>query len=184
MNKDYSHETWFDFVKNNFDTFLSGLNLRALQIGVYRGDATEWLLENCNINLLIDVDVWGLIEIYENIDMNEIEKFYDSKFSNRENVQKCKGTSNQFFSNYSGRPFDFIYIDGDHSASQTALDGINAWNVLKINGIMAFDDYGLPPVSNQLSNPRPGIDCFLQLFDGNYETLEKGYQVWVKKLKS
>jgi predicted O-methyltransferase YrrM len=44
--------------------------------------------------------------------------------------------------NYEGKiKFDFIYIDGDHTAKGTISDAIRAFSLLKEGGIMIFDDY-------------------------------------------
>jgi predicted O-methyltransferase YrrM len=175
-------KSWFSFVQGNFEKFLSGKRIRALQIGVYRGDATEWLLRNCEVEVLFDVDSWTPLEEYGEINMQRVELEYDSKFLGFSNVTKLKMLSDGFFLNYSGKDFDFIYIDGDHSASQTALDGINAWKHLSIGGILAFDDYEMPGDCNQPGHPKRGIDCFLTLFKGYYIEIERGYQIWVQKI--
>ena len=42
--------------------------------------------------------------------------------------------------------FDFIYIDGWHSAFGALADGVMTWPLLKVGGVMIFDDYlWVPP---------------------------------------
>ncbi len=53
--------------------------LRVLQIGAYTGDATEWLINNREIEYLDDVDTWkGSQEsAHDLIDFIAVENFYD-----------------------------------------------------------------------------------------------------------
>ena len=89
-------------------------------------------------------------------------------------------TSDEFFSKTT-HTFNFIYIDGDHTALQTALDGLNAFKVLEPGGVMAFDDYTWYHGGKPFLEPKRGIDAFLSICEGEYTTIEIGYQVWIKK---
>jgi predicted O-methyltransferase YrrM len=40
-----------------------------------------------------------------------------------------------------GEPFDFIYVDGDHSEEGAYSDACLAWSLLKPGGVLLFDDY-------------------------------------------
>ena len=112
---------WFKDVEKYF-RHVPNVPLHALQIGTYTGDATEWLLNNREIERLHDVDTWQGSEeaAHENLDFQTVEQYYDSRF-NDDRIVKCKMTSDEFFS-INAMSFNFIYIDGDHTALQTALD--------------------------------------------------------------
>ena len=60
--------------------------------------------------------------------------------------------------------FDFIYIDGSHQAPDVLSDAVLGFKLLKIGGVMAFDDYiwqeDLPTGKDPLRCPKPGIDAF------------------------
>jgi predicted O-methyltransferase YrrM len=77
--------------------------------------------------------------------------------------------------------YDFIYIDGDHTAKVVAEDAEASWKLLKPSGILAFDDYrwgqDLPPHLT----PKPAIDEFLDKYKGAYDLLTQDYQVWLMK---
>jgi predicted O-methyltransferase YrrM len=155
--------------------------LRALQIGTYTGDATEWLLDNCEIEYLDDVDTWEGSEekAHDQIDFTSVEDYYDSRFKDPR-ITKNKMTSDEFF-NLPHRTYNFIYIDGDHTALQTALDGLNAFKLLEKGGVMAFDDYLWNYNGDPFLEPKRGVDAFLAVCEGQYTVIESGYQLWIEK---
>jgi predicted O-methyltransferase YrrM len=182
---------WFVGQQYNFEEQLAHLkgkpNLKFLQIGAYTGDASVWLCENILRNptsTLIDVDTWsgsGESE-HSNINFNKVYSYYNQRTSVYNKVIQLKMTSDQYFAGDNAADFDFIYIDGDHTAAQVARDADSAWKLLKTEGILAFDDYGwgkdLPPDTT----PKPAIDNFLQAHTGEYTQLVDSYQVWIKKI--
>jgi len=173
---------WFQNVSPYFDRKCPNVPLRALQIGTYTGDATEWLLINREIEYLYDVDTWegSEEEQHEHLDFNSVEGYYDSRFTGNPNVIKQKMTSDEFF-NQNTKTFNFIYIDGSHTALQTALDGLNAFKVLEPGGVIAFDDYLWAEGGKPFLEPKRGVDAFLQVCEGEVRCLEGGYQMWFEK---
>ena len=82
--------------------------------------------------------------------------------------------------------FDFIYIDGSHMASDVLSDAILSFELLKIDGIMGFDDYlwKLPNTDNLLTNPKIAIDTFTNIFSFRIQILVTlNHQVYIKKIK-
>jgi len=75
-----------------------------------------------------------------------------------------------------------VYIDGDHTAPQTAIDGLNAFKFLERGGVMAFDDYLWNYKGNAFLEPKRGVDAVLSICKDEYILIESGYQVWIKKL--
>ena len=181
---------WFN--SDNFTQYLSHYKgehrLRFLQIGVYTGDASVWLLQNIltdQSSTLIDVDTWeGSPDeaMHMAMDFENVYATYKKKVEPYTNVRSMRMRSDDFFANQKPETFDFIYIDGDHTAQAVYKDGINAWNCLLPNGILAFDDYtwgdGLP---DQSFAPRPAIDKILEEYIGQYTLLIKNGQVWIRK---
>jgi predicted O-methyltransferase YrrM len=171
---------WFKSVEKYF-RHVPNVPLRALQIGTYTGDATEWLLDNCEIEYLDDVDTWEGSEekAHDQIDFTSVEDYYDSRFKDPR-ITKNKMTSDEFF-NLPHRTYNFIYIDGDHTALQTALDGLNAFKLLEKGGVMAFDDYLWNYNGDPFLEPKRGVDAFLAVCEGQYTIIESGYQLWIEK---
>jgi hypothetical protein len=184
--KEVDLPNWFEYVKPNFSYLPNNIELFVLQIGVYKGDCTTYILENKQVKQIVDVDTWeGSMEHPDlNIAFNLVEAVYDEKFSGDNRVKKMKMTSDMYFAdNLLIEKFDFIYIDGAHTSTQVMMDAINAFPRLKVGGILAFDDYEWPKYSGTLNNPKIGIDCWLKLFDGYYELIIQNYQIWVRKLR-
>jgi predicted O-methyltransferase YrrM len=185
------YPNWFNgSAKDYFEQHLVHLekqeNLNFLQVGVFTGDASIWLADNIltgKNSRLYDVDTWlGSDEDAHHVmDFADVERTYDAKVSGYENILKYKMDSATFFSKELGL-FDFIYVDADHTAEGVYRDAMNSWQVLKPNGILAFDDYtwgdGLP---DQSLAPRQGIDKFLDKYNGQYHLIHKGAQVWIRK---
>jgi Methyltransferase domain/Glycosyl transferase family 2 len=177
---------WFQHVKHNFSQLPKSTNLLVLQIGVYKGDCTRYLLENHQISEIVDVDTWeGSMEHPAmNLEFKSVEEIYDKKFSKDKRVSKMKMSSDFYFANsLTAASFDFIYIDGSHTSTQVLKDGINGFARLKVGGILAFDDYEWPMYEGTLNHPKIGINLWLQLFNGYYELLAKNTQVWIRKMK-
>ena len=181
---------WFDGQRYNFEeqlTYLAGKpDLRFLQIGAYTGDASVWLCENIltdPTSILIDVDTWAGSDESEHsrIDFEKVLAYYEARITRYQKVVRLKMTSDKYFTGEIVAQFDFIYIDGDHTAAQVERDANSAWSLLRAGGILAFDDYlwgrDLPPETT----PKPAIDKFLLDKKDEYVQLVDSYQVWLRK---
>jgi predicted O-methyltransferase YrrM len=179
--------TWFDKARPEFEKFLLPLksdDLKILQIGAFRGDASKWMLDEVlksPNSILYDVDTWeGSAEHPKlNEKFSEIEMSYDRNISIFKNVVKNKMTSDAFFASNKIK-FDFIYVDGDHHREQVATDAENALEVCLAGGIIAFDDYGWDVLEGADNRPKDAIDNFLRKHANSIEILHKQYQVWVR----
>jgi predicted O-methyltransferase YrrM len=161
--------------------------LLFLQVGAYAGHASEWLASNIltgKDSVLIDIDPWEKHDIYFTLlGVDNIENEYDLRINKYDNVKKNKEYSDVFFKNYNGNLFDFIYVDGDHTEQSLESDLNNSWKFLKVNGILAIDDYRLVMLENNWNVPK-SVDIFIKsLNDDEFKILEKSLQVWIKKIK-
>jgi len=177
----------------NFERILKpefqGKSARYLQIGSYTGDASAWLYKNLiagTDSVLVDVDTWeGSDEIaHKQLNWGTVEDVYDAKTSvgrfDRK-IVKVKLTSDYFFKN-NRELYDFVYIDGDHTAYGVIKDAVNAFEVLKPGGIIAFDDYDWRGGIGPADRPRMAIDAFLNIYRNKVEVIIKKYQCWVRKV--
>lgn len=174
----------------NFARFLTDFvnkPISALQIGAFTGDASLWMMQNVLIHpdaRLTDVDTWeGSDEVaHKPLNWQSVEQIYDAKvreFLDSGQLIKQKGTSDHFFS-WSDEKFDFIYVDGDHTAAAVLKDGVNAVKALKPGGILAFDDYMWRSQKGPTYDPYPSVDAIMNAFKPDFEVLEIGLQVWLK----
>lgn len=169
---------------------LKGSASRYLQIGAYTGDASVWLYENLlkgSDSVLIDVDTWeGSDEpVHHDMNWTTVETLYDAKTKEAQQsrkIVKYKGTSDSFFKN-NRQTYDFIYIDGDHTAYGVLKDAVAAYECLNVGGILAFDDYQWSAGLGHLKEPKPAIDAFRNIYQDRLQLLLQEYQCWFKKLQ-
>jgi predicted O-methyltransferase YrrM len=189
---------WFSaYAKPNFERFLIPLagqdNLQFLQLGVYTGDATVWLTENiltASNSRLYDVDTWrgSDEEVHKSLDFDDVYSHYLARTLSSK-VRDCRQTTISYLTHAlscceQGEPleYDFIYIDADHTAAGVLVDAELSFPLLKSGGLLAFDDYQWGADLPASKSPKLGIDLFLERHAGEYEILEQGLQVWIRKL--
>lgn len=163
--------------------------ISALQVGAYTGDATVWLFENIikhnEKSSLVDVDTWGGSDepAHKDMDWKSVEDVYDVKTKGYlESGQLCKvkSTSDEFF-NANDASYDFIYVDGDHTAASVLKDGVNAVKYIKNGGILAFDDYMWRSGKGPSYDPYPAIDAIMLAFKDEFDLIDLGLQAWLRK---
>lgn len=194
--------TWFDTTaRANFDRFLIGRyrgkeGLRFLEIGPFEGYGSCWMLENILIGnncRLTVIDTFKGSQEHDKAALVALGDllgiFLENTKKWRDKVHAIVGMSQSVLPKAidnaipSKDAFDFIYIDGSHIADDVFQDCINGFTLLKKNGIMAMDDYQWPGVTGKPEDtPRPGIDKFLNMYNGKYVLLMKDYQVWIEKI--
>lgn len=122
---------------NNFDL--------GVEIGVFKGEYSKFLLENCPNLFMYCVDLWDSSamskknmyngdELFEKVFLEFQEKYKD-RFSL---MRKSSVEASYCFENNS---LDFIYIDADHSYSAVCRDIESWWKKLKIGGLFGGHDY-------------------------------------------
>lgn len=164
--------------------------IKVLQIGAYTGDASRWLIDNVlthKDSSLTDVDTWegSNEQAHHGLTWSSVEDYYDSRLSLEiatGKLRKIKSTSAEYFRDYDDM-YDFIYVDGDHTAVGVLADGIDAYDCLKVGGLLAFDDYmwnpeGLP----RHLTPAPAIEAIAAVYAEKLEVISSGYQVWFRKI--
>lgn len=179
---------WFDGSKNLWGQLLNQVKPdRILEIGCYEGKSTTYLIESLanqkNIKIRC-IDSWdGGIEhkkggLAESI-MTDVEarfhhniKTAQNRVSQVANIIIHKGRSNRELPRLIAKGmqeyFDFIYVDGSHQAPDVLLDSVLGFELLRINGIIVFDDYlwqePLPGGTDPIRCPKPAIDAFTNLY--------------------
>ncbi|MCZ0900070.1 tetratricopeptide repeat protein, partial [Microcoleus sp. HI-ES] len=78
--------------------------------------------------------------------------------------------------------YDVAYIDGCHKPTSALQDAILSWRLVKVGGLMIFDDYEFTFPDSPEQDTKLGIDVFLEMFGSQLEVVHKGYQLIVKKI--
>ena len=80
------------------------------------------------------------------------------------------------------REYDLIYIDGEHTSAAAIHDAILAFELLKVDGLLIFDDY--LGGDKSFMYPKPAVDFFHEAYGAlnRLELISDGYQRIYKKL--
>lgn len=189
-------QNWFGWGPQIWPEIIKFLPERKnfLEIGSFEGRSTVWTIENMmeDGGEIVCIDTWKGGEEHVNNEMdgakfrfNENIKLVRDKYPNR-NVTSCTGTSVNWLAALiqEKRQFDFIYIDGSHTAKDVLTDACMSWPLLKKDGIMVFDDYlwRLPGFTT-VQRPKIAIDSFVNIFEDEIGMVHNGYQLIIRKMK-
>ena len=134
-----------DFVESN------GVN-SALELGVFRGEYSQSILERTGISKLYLVDPWAGTGMRQQWNGEEAYGQVQRRlrpFGNR--VELLRMTGDEADSQFLGlvTTFDFIYIDGDHSYEGIVKDLEQAVRKVKPDGWIVCNDYTIfSPIEN------------------------------------
>lgn len=171
---------WFSAVKPLWDE-LTDINkpTRILEIGCYEGRSTVYLIERCapfGPLHLVCVDTWaGSADLSPQM-MDGVEERFGRnvvmamcRAPNAAKLDKRKEPSLRALAALigEGQQFDFISIDGSHTAPDVLSDAVMAFTLLRPGGIMVLDDYTwwMEPMGQQdvLNLPKMAIDAFVNI---------------------
>ena len=179
---------WFDMNKSVWDELLKQLNPdRILEVGSYEGKSATYLIESLANRKSIEIhciDSWeGSIEHiaggHAETDMTEVEARFHHNIKTAQNrasleakINIHKGLSSRelpkLIANGMQGYFDFIYIDGSHQAPDVLHDAILGFELLRTDGVMAFDDYlwqePLPSGTDPIRCPKISLDAFTNIY--------------------
>src|SRR5262245_52509009 len=126
--------------------------LRALEIGSFEGRSALWLLNNVLTHETARIDCIDTFEgspEHAAMGINSadlVERFLRNLKPYKEKVRWFRGRSQEVLRNGSFDPqgaehYDIAYIDGSHKASDVLEDAVLSFRLLKVGGVMIFDDY-------------------------------------------
>ena len=168
-HKNFSQK-WF---LNNFEIFTfflpkdKSLKFDYLEVGCYEGLSSFYVLSEYKSVNAFFLDIWDMPNpnsktLSHNFGL--VEKAFDQNLSGF-NFKKIKNDSVISMRKLlkENIHFDFIYIDGSHNGEDILSDAIEAFKILKVNGLMFFDDF-LQHDDNRILQSYVGIDKFLSLY--------------------
>lgn len=174
-----------------FDEYdLEHKEINALEIGSWEGLSSHFFLSALPKAHLTCVDTWeGADEHRDGTAatkhiLSQIEtRFNENTAPYTDRLTKYKGSSFSFFQKNKDRcAFDFIYIDGSHHCDDVIIDAVKSFEMLKVGGVIIFDDYFWQHYEKSIDNPASAINLFLKLKKGSYKIIRMYWQVVIVKL--
>ena len=196
MNNDVSTNKYIftnDWFQHNIESwnvllqeYVGKENLCFLEIGSYQGMSTAWLMEHVLTHpssKMYCMDTFeGSVEHSpsQKADLFAIFKYNTAYFGDR--IKVLCGYSQKLMRDASSLPmFDFVYIDGDHSAASVLEDAVLSFAHLKKGGLLIFDDYAWTGMPREQDRPKMAIDAFVAIYADKLTVVNVGYQVAIKK---
>jgi len=187
----YFTEDWFSgnipIWQQLFRQLTGKPDIHILEIGSYQGRSAVWLMSNVltdPTSRLTCVDTFeGSVEHTEQQrhQLKDIFAHNLSPFAAR--VHAIQGNSMDYMRSLPrAETFDAIYIDGDHRAPSVMEDIVLAFPLLKVGGIMIFDDYEWHDMKDPYLQPGPAIDAFLSVYRRKINVVYRGYQVAIQRI--
>lgn len=174
---------------------------RILEIGAYEGRATCFLIEQCAARQDFEihcVDSWAGGVEHDASGMGAVERRFDgnvalacSRAPRPVRFGKHKALSASalvaLLAEGKREYFDLIYVDGSHQAPDVLTDAVLAFQLLRVGGLMIFDDYlwSMEAAGRQdfYNMPKPAIDAFLNIFQRKMSVLGAPlYQLYTRKI--
>ena len=187
-------QDWFSHTIPTFQFIMDVLPVKQdfLEIGCFEGRASVWMLQNGldPDGKLTCIDTFKGSEEHAvmGLDLNELYKTFDANVKEGrvadQVVEAIQATSYEGLAKLISRgdKFDFIYVDGSHTAPDVMTDACMAFGLLKQGGVMLFDDYLWRDMPGLLHRPKLAVDLFVTLFNEQCDLIMIGYQLAVKKL--
>ena len=170
MSQKNFSQKWF---LNNFEIFTFFLpkdknsKFDYLEIGCFEGLSSFYVLSEYKSVNAFFLDMWDMPNPNSKTlsdDFERIEKTFDQNLSDF-HFKKMKDDSVISMRKLLKQNvlFDFIYIDGSHNGEDILSDAIEAFKILKVNGLIFFDDF-LQNDNNRILQSYEGIEKFLSLY--------------------
>jgi predicted O-methyltransferase YrrM len=201
MNTPSFTQDWFSRSIPSWSLILNKLSertthLRILEVGVFEGRSTCWLLQNhCKTpeSSIVAIDSFqGGIE-HQGMELGTLRKRFEANIAtvaSPAQVEISEGFSLPQLAKLIAegyQRFDFISIDASHQSPDVLGDAVLGFELLKPGGVMAFDDYIWSPMrpgtENPLLLPKAAIDAFTTLFSQKIRIIPNLplYQLYIQK---
>jgi hypothetical protein len=162
-------------------------DIQYLEIGVFEGRASVWMLENI---LTHPTSKFTAMDPFIKGGNNVSGEVIKQRFISNVKAAGGEGRTTLIvgYSQVELRKlpldsFDIIYIDGSHFPADVLEDAVLSWRLLKIGGLMIFDDYALQANCGQPNeiNPMPAINAFIILNRASLDLIHCDYQAMIRK---
>jgi predicted O-methyltransferase YrrM len=155
---------------------------RVVEVGSYEGRSATYLIDRAAQQRPVElwcIDTWDGGIVHDPASMGAVELRFDhnmrlaqagAKYPATVHKMRCRSDDGLagLLTDGHRESMDLIYIDGSHEAPDVLSDACLAFPLLRVGGVMIFDDYtwfqGSRTDRDPLKMPKPGVDAFLNLF--------------------
>jgi tetratricopeptide (TPR) repeat protein/capsular polysaccharide biosynthesis protein len=160
--------------QKHLQQFAGKPEFQVVEIGSFQGMSACWLLDNILTHPTAKITC---IDLY----FQEHFKGNIAKTGVADKVIELEGYSQDLLVTLASDFYDISYVDGCHKPTSALQDAILSWRLVKVGGLMIFDDYEFTFPDSPEDDTKIGIDVFLEMFGSQLEVVHKGYQLIVKK---
>jgi predicted O-methyltransferase YrrM len=134
---------------------------RILELGSHEG-ASMIEFVKAGASTMICIDLWEDDVVFERWTHNR--DILEEKYKAHIVPLKCDTREGLYDVRDEIGFFDMVYVDASHYPEDVIADACMAWPLLKVGGIMLFDDYKWTRFENGMTepdkSPKPAIDAF------------------------
>ena len=153
-------------------------DIHYLEVGVFEGRSAIWMLNNIlthQTSTITGIDLFP----------GDLKERYLANLQLSGAAEKAitiSGRSQVELRNLRPDSYDIIYIDGGHTADMVLADAVLCWDLLKVGGLLIFDDYRWKR-EEYPAEVRPGvsIDSFITAYRNFLDLVHLDYQAIVRK---
>jgi predicted O-methyltransferase YrrM len=181
-----------EYFNKNYEKENDDEPIKILEIGTYTGISLINIVNLIPNSVGYGVDLWSSYNennLLSNMVNLEIESSFHKNIKTERMERRVfgiKGDSSKVLMDMvvKNDMYDFIYVDGSHLMLDCYLDLVLSWKILNKDGILAIDDY-IYNIDNidKLVSPFEGVNHFLKKYENEYILLNKGYRVFLQKIK-
>ena len=163
----------------------------GLELGTWRGESAEWMLENIFTHpeshyTCADTFEGSVEHHLAGIDCSQLEQETRARlapFGNRVLIEvgRSDAVLRWLKTNLDVKPFDFIYVDAAHDALNVLRDAVLAFDLLAEGGVMVFDDFGWEVMPSELDRPKIAVEAFVSCYGKQLQVIGMGWQLAVKR---
>lgn len=164
--------------------------ISGVEIGTFQGDSAEWMCQNIfshdeSVYFCIDPFTGNPDQIANGVDFSGVEAATRERLKKYPQCIINKGYSHDLICEWiaNGEKVDFVYVDGSHFAGDVLFDSFLAFKLLKVGGVLCWDDYLWAVQPAKIDRPQFAIDTFLEVWGHKLTVLHKDWHVTIRKEK-
>ncbi len=157
----------------------------VLEVGSYEGRSAIMFLSYLPQSRVTCVDTFGLEDVTADTDGGQIveQRFDSNLLPFGERVIKIKGTAATALDRMRGEraSYDIIYLDADKQRDGVFALTALAWPLLRVNGILIWDDLRWGGGKADAERPESAIRLFCSAFSRSLSVLHDDRQMIIRK---